>query len=149
MVLCVAQYQRSLSYYQGGTRRADGVLLLLLYTHTREHTCTHTHTHTATGRAVLVELTVFNPPLNRFTLVQAIVELPATGGMVPHANMFDPPSKSMWCGAADLRGTDGAYGAMGMPCTDPVYGAMAVRGTDGNFFFFFFFVGTGTAGQLS
>lgn len=38
-------------------------------------------------RAVLVELTVFNPPLNRFTLVQAIVELPATGGMVPHANI--------------------------------------------------------------
>ena len=38
-------------------------------------------------RAVITELTVYNPPLNRFALVQAVLELPSSGAVAPYVNL--------------------------------------------------------------
>ena len=34
-------------------------------------------------RVVLVEVFLYNPPLNRFVMVQAILELPSSGAVIP------------------------------------------------------------------
>ena len=38
-------------------------------------------------RAVMTELTVYNPSLNRFALVQAVLELPSSGATAPYMNV--------------------------------------------------------------
>ena len=38
-------------------------------------------------RAVITELTVYNPPLNRFVLIQAVLEMPASGAVSPYVNV--------------------------------------------------------------
>lgn len=39
-------------------------------------------------RVVVAEVSVYNPPLNRLALIQAVFELPSSGGIVPYAHVW-------------------------------------------------------------